>query len=153
MAIDLAWSWSDIPPLKKALVIRLVVPDEEVVRQQLKKDKILDIEHLQNWHRQPDFVRAYFPLADFREIHGNRKPARVENDIRKLLPDWRCPPRSGGRRAGTHAGRLVMMRISARRRFFVLAVSQKQICADYRSRVITRMSIASPGRFPGYAAE
>jgi adenylate kinase family enzyme len=73
--------------LPKALVIHLVVPDE-VARQQLKKDKILDIEqHLQNYHRELDFARAYFPQADIREINGNRKPARVENDIRRLLPD------------------------------------------------------------------
>jgi len=63
------------------------VPDE-VARKQLKKAKVLDIEqHLQNYHRELDFARAYFPQADIREIDGNRKPARVENDIRKLLPD------------------------------------------------------------------
>jgi len=73
--------------LPKALVIHLIVPDE-VARKQLKKAKVLDIEqHLQNYHRELDFARAYFPQADIREIDGNRKPARVENDIRKLLPD------------------------------------------------------------------
>jgi len=73
--------------LPEALVIHLVVPDD-VARKQLRKDRILDIEQrLQNYHRELDFARAYFPQADIREINGNRKPTRVENDIRKLLPD------------------------------------------------------------------
>ena len=71
--------------LPKALVIHLVVP-HEVVRKRLKKDKIPDIEqHLQNYHRELDFARAYFPQADIREIDGNRKPGKVADDIRKLL--------------------------------------------------------------------
>jgi adenylate kinase family enzyme len=73
--------------LPKALVIHLVVPDE-VARKRLKKDKIPDIEQrLQNYHRELDFARSYFPQTEIREINGNRKPARIEHDIRKLLPD------------------------------------------------------------------
>lgn len=72
--------------LPKALVIRLVVPDD-VARKQLKKNKVLDIDQqLQNYHRELDFARAYFPQADIRDINGNRNPAKVANDIRKLLP-------------------------------------------------------------------
>jgi adenylate kinase family enzyme len=71
--------------LPKALVIHLVVPDE-VARKQLKKEKAVDIEQrLQNYHRELDFARAYFPQTDIREVDGNRKSSQVADDIRKLL--------------------------------------------------------------------
>ncbi len=72
--------------LPKALVIRLVVPDD-VARKQLKREKALDVEQkLLNYHRELDFARDYFPQADIRDINGNRKPGEVADDIRKLLP-------------------------------------------------------------------
>ena len=72
--------------LPRALVIRLVVPDD-VARKQLKKDKVLDVEQqIQNYHRELDFAQAYFPHADIRDINGNRKAAKVADDIDKLLP-------------------------------------------------------------------
>ena len=71
--------------LPKAIVINLVVSDNEA-RKRLKKDKVPDIEQqLKNYHRELDFARAYFPQADIRDVNGNPKPAKVAADIRKLL--------------------------------------------------------------------
>ena len=71
--------------LPKALVIRMVVPDE-VTRKHLQKEKAPDIEQrIVNYHRELDFAGIYFPQADIHDVDGKRKPEQVAQDIRKLL--------------------------------------------------------------------
>ena len=72
--------------LPAPIIINLVVPDKEV-RKRLTKDKVADIEsQLENYHRELDFVRVYFPQADIRDVNGDQKPAKVTAAIGKLLP-------------------------------------------------------------------
>ena len=72
--------------LPQPIIINLVVPDQ-VVRKRLTKDKVTDIEQqLQNYHRELDFARIYFPQADIRDVNGDQKPAKVTAAIGKLLP-------------------------------------------------------------------
>jgi len=72
--------------LPKPIIINLVVPDKEA-RKRLTKDKATDIEQqLQNYHRELDFARIYFPQADIRDVNGDQTPAKVTAAIGKLLP-------------------------------------------------------------------
>ena len=57
-----------------------------MARKRLTKDRVTDIEEqLQNYHRELDFARVYFPQADIRDVNGDQTPAKVAAAIGKVL--------------------------------------------------------------------
>ncbi len=71
--------------LARPLVLQLDVSDE-VVRKRLPKESPLKLEQdLKDYHREMDFIGAYFPEADIIHIDGTRKPGGVFKQIRQTL--------------------------------------------------------------------
>jgi adenylate kinase family enzyme len=61
------------------------VPDD-VVRQRLQGQTADKIEQdLKDYHREMDFISAYFPEADIIHIDGAKKPNGVFKQIRQVL--------------------------------------------------------------------
>lgn len=71
--------------LARPLVLQLDVSDD-VVRQRLEKESPAKLEQdLKDYHREMDFIGAYFPEADIVRIDGARKPNGVFKQIRQTL--------------------------------------------------------------------
>jgi adenylate kinase len=71
--------------LATPIVLRLDVSDE-VVRQRLRNESALKIEQdLKDYHREMDFIGAYFPEADIVRLDGEKKPNGVFKQIRQVL--------------------------------------------------------------------
>jgi len=71
--------------LGRPLVLRLDVPDE-VVRQRLQGQSPDKVEQdLKDYHREMDFIGAYFPEADIVLVDGAQKPNGVFKQIRQAL--------------------------------------------------------------------
>ncbi|HET9219068.1 MAG TPA: nucleoside monophosphate kinase [Terriglobia bacterium] len=74
--------------LGKPLLLKLEVPDA-VVRQRLKGQKPEQIEQdLKDYHRETDFLSAYFPNANIVKINGEAKPDAVFDEIRKAIDKY-----------------------------------------------------------------
>ena len=71
--------------LGRPLVLQLDVSDE-VVRQRLQGQPPDKLEQdLKDYHREMDFIGAYFPEADIVRIDGARKPNDVFKQLRQVL--------------------------------------------------------------------
>lgn len=71
--------------LASPLVLQLDVPDD-AARQRLKGQPTLTVEqNLKDYHREMDFIGAYFPEADIVRIDGSKKPRGVFQQIRQVL--------------------------------------------------------------------
>lgn len=71
--------------LARPLVLQLDVSDD-IVRKRLPKESPLKLEQdLKDYHREMDFIGAYFPEADIVRIDGARKPGGVFKQIRQTL--------------------------------------------------------------------
>ncbi|MEX2300078.1 MAG: nucleoside monophosphate kinase [Bryobacterales bacterium] len=71
--------------LATPIVLQLDVPDD-VVRKRLEGQTAEKIEQdLKDYHREMDFISAYFPEADIVHIDGAKKPNGVFKQIRQVL--------------------------------------------------------------------
>lgn len=71
--------------LAAPLVLQLDVPDD-VARERLKGQSAPTLEqNLKDYHREMDFIGAYFPEADIVRIDGAKKPNGVFREIRQVL--------------------------------------------------------------------
>jgi adenylate kinase family enzyme len=71
--------------LKKPLILKLDLSDD-AVRQRLKGQNVDQIEQdLKDYHRETDFLSAYFPGADIVKIDASKKENEVFEQIRKAI--------------------------------------------------------------------
>jgi adenylate kinase len=71
--------------LARPLVLKLEMSDA-VVRERLKGQPAAQIEQdLKDYHRETDFLSAYFPEANIVKINGDQKPESVFDAIRKVI--------------------------------------------------------------------
>jgi adenylate kinase len=71
--------------LKKPLILKLELSDE-AVRQRLKGQSDEQIEQdLKDYHRETDFMSAYFPQAEIVKIDASKKENEVFDQIRKAI--------------------------------------------------------------------
>jgi adenylate kinase family enzyme len=71
--------------LAKPLVLKLELPDT-VVRERLKGQPTAQIDQdLKDYHRETDFLSAYFPEANIVKINADAKPDSVFDEIRKVI--------------------------------------------------------------------
>jgi adenylate kinase len=71
--------------LGKALVIHLMVKDDDA-RQRMKGRDPQRIEQaLKDYHRETDFAKLYYTEADIVEVDGSKKPDEVAKEIRKIV--------------------------------------------------------------------
>jgi adenylate kinase family enzyme len=71
--------------LKKPLILKFELSDD-VVRQRLKGQKAEQIEQdLKDYHRETDFLSAYFPEAEIIKIDASRNESQVFEQIRKAI--------------------------------------------------------------------
>jgi adenylate kinase family enzyme len=72
--------------LKKPLILQLELTDD-TVRSRLRSQKTAQIEQdLKDYHRETDFLAAYFPQAEIVKIDGSKKEDAVFAQIRKGEP-------------------------------------------------------------------
>jgi adenylate kinase len=78
-----------LPP---PIVIQIDVPDD-VTRQRAKARKRADDtpalieERLENYHREMDMIRSYYPQANIWTVNGNKPIAEVSSTIEAILRD------------------------------------------------------------------
>jgi adenylate kinase len=71
--------------LKKPLILKFELSDE-AVRQRLKGQKAEQIEQdLKDYHRETDFLYAYFPDAEIVKIDASKNESQVFDQIRKAI--------------------------------------------------------------------
>src|SRR5262245_6652815 len=71
--------------LRRPLILQLVLPDDEV-QKRLKDQKPAQIEQdLKDYHRETDFLSAYFPEAEIVKIDASKKEQDVFSQIRKAI--------------------------------------------------------------------
>jgi len=71
--------------LKKPLILKLELSDD-VVRQRLKGQKTEQVEQdLKDYHRETDFLHAYFPQAEIVTIDASRNETQVFEQISKVI--------------------------------------------------------------------
>jgi adenylate kinase len=71
--------------LAKPLILKLELTDA-AVRQRLKGQDSAQIEQdLKDYHRETDFLSAYFPEANIVKINAEKKPDAVFSEIRKVI--------------------------------------------------------------------
>jgi adenylate kinase family enzyme len=71
--------------LKKPLILKLELSDD-VVRQRMKGQKAEQIEQdLKDYHRETDFLHAYFPEAEIVTIDASRSESQVFEQISKVI--------------------------------------------------------------------
>jgi adenylate kinase family enzyme len=74
--------------LNKPLILQLELPDD-AVRKRLKNQKTEQIEQdLKDYHRETDFLSAYFPEAEIVKIDGSKKEDAVFAQIRKAIDGY-----------------------------------------------------------------
>ena len=80
--------------LNKPLILQLELPDD-AVRKRLKNQKTEQIEQdLKDYHRETDFLSAYFPQAEIIKIDGGKKEEAVFTQIRKAIDGYLKKPRA-----------------------------------------------------------
>jgi len=78
--------------LKKPLIVQLELTDD-AVRQRLRDQKTEQVEQdLKDYHRETDFLSAYFPEAEIVKIDGSKKEDAVFAQIRKAIDEYRKRP-------------------------------------------------------------
>ena len=71
--------------LSRPLILKLDLSDA-VVYQRLKGQSPTQIEQdLKDYHRETDFMSAYFPQANIVTINADRKPDAIFDEIRKVI--------------------------------------------------------------------
>src|SRR5262245_41249203 len=80
--------------LNKPLILQLELPDD-AVRKRVKNQKTEQIEQdLKDYHRETDFLSAYFPQAEIIKIDGSKKEEAVFTQIRKAIDGYLKKPRA-----------------------------------------------------------
>jgi len=74
--------------LAKPLILKLELTDD-AVRQRLKGQDSAQVEQdLKDYHRETDFLSAYFPEANIVKINAEKKPDAVFSEIRKAIDKY-----------------------------------------------------------------
>jgi adenylate kinase family enzyme len=77
--------------LAKPLILKLELTDD-AVRQRLKGQDAAQVEQdLKDYHRETDFLSAYFPEANIVKINAEKKPDAVFSEIRKVIDKYLKP--------------------------------------------------------------
>jgi adenylate kinase family enzyme len=77
---------------KRPRVLKFELPDD-VVRERLKGQDVAQIEQdLKDYHREMDYVTAYFPEADVVKIDAGKKEKAVFDQIHKSIDEYLKKP-------------------------------------------------------------